>query len=219
MAPLRIVLVDRHCLSRKGIAALIQERPGLSVVGEASDETEALEIARATQPDLVLADVRTIHFDGIRALKDLLPAAKVVILTDLDSDESLISALRSGADGYLLKTIFPEELFDMIDRVRRGEHAVGATMQNSLIRRAVDPAASTPAVSPGELTEREKEVLSHVAAGESNGEIAQRLCITNNTVKIHLRNILEKLHLKNRIQVAVYAARQGQMKDPPTQTE
>jgi len=203
------VLVDRHCLTRKGVATLIRERSDLSVVGEAEDGVEALEVVRATQPDLVLVDLRTADCECIRALKALLPEGDVVVLTDVDTDDALFAAFRSGAKGYLLKTISVEELFEMIDRVRHGEHAVGALMQNRLLSRVIAPPPPRPVAPPGDLTERELEVLALIAAGDSNGEIARRLCITDNTVKIHLRNILEKLHLKNRIQAAVYAAQQG----------
>jgi DNA-binding NarL/FixJ family response regulator len=145
-----------------------------------------------------------------------MPHVKIIMLTVSDDDRDLFAAIKNGAEGYLLKNLEPRQFFDMLEGVRRGEVPISGVMAAKILQefRQPDPSLAQPSVARDELTPREIEVLDLVVEGASNKEIAQALSITENTVKIHLRNILEKLHLRNRIQAAVYAVRQGLVDDP-----
>ncbi len=213
---LRILLVDDHALFRAGIASLLAFRQDVEVVGQAENGQEALELARRLQPDLVLMDLHMPGMDGIEATRQIrseLPEVKVVMLTVSDQDRDLFEAIKNGAHGYLLKNLEPEELFEYLAGVSRGEAPISRIMATRLLSefaaqasRAKEPSASEPS---GELTPREREVLKLVASGATNREIAVALTLTENTVKNHLRNILEKLHLENRVQAAAYALKMG----------
>ncbi len=216
IAPLRVLLVDDHALFRAGIASLLASRPGVEVVGEAQDGAEALEAARRLNPDIVLMDVHMPRMGGLeatRAISAELPRVKVVMLTVSDQDADLFEAIKSGAHGYLLKNLEPEELFDYLTGISRGEAPISRTMAakilNEFASQASRPKAPEPAEAEEPLTPREREVLRLVAAGATNKEIASALTLTENTVKNHLRNILEKLHLENRTQAAAYALKKG----------
>jgi two-component system nitrate/nitrite response regulator NarL len=215
MEPARILLVDDHALMRKGLAALLASRPGFRVVGEASDGLEAIELARKTMPDLILMDVHMPRCTGPEATQAItreMPHVKVVMLTVSDEDRDLFEAIKSGAQGYLLKNLEPEQLFELLERTQRGE----AALSRSMMARILDEFQHPDQAQAGqeELTERELEVLRLVVEGATNSEIGEALVITENTVKMHLRNILAKLHLQNRIQAAVYAVRKGIVRDP-----
>ncbi len=214
----RVLIVDDHSLFRSGLARLLAAH-GLEVVGEAADGVEALACALRTQPDIVLMDLRMPHCDGLaatRLLRERMPNVKVVILTASDDDEDLFAAIRAGAHGYLLKNVAPDELVRLLEGIGNGEAAISGCMASRLLVQFASSAKAATAISPPAahvLTAREVEVLRCVAAGNSNREVAQMLAISENTVKNHLRNILDKLHLANRVQAVAYAIRQGMVQD------
>ncbi len=214
MSTIRVVLVDDQQLFRKGVRALLEEEDGFEVVGEADDGAQAQETVLATKPDVVLMDLQMPVCTGIEAtrkIKGQLPDIRIIMLTVSDADDELFDAIKAGADGYLLKNLRPDELFQMIRGAIAGETPISPPMASKLIgefrkRPRPDPAAQTDGSG---LTQREKEVLQLVASGLSNAEIAARLYIVEGTVKNHLHNILEKLHLHNRVQAAAFAVREG----------
>jgi len=208
---LRILLVDNHTLIRKGLRALIADWEGFEVIGEARDGEEALDLALKLSPDIIIMDIHIPCLDGLevtRRLKTLLPEAKVVILTVDDTPESLWAALEAGAKGYLLKTAEPQQLYYLLQEVAGGKTA----LTPALIEKMLPRLTKTPTLNS--LSAREKEVLELVAQGFTNREIAQKLYISENTVKNHLRSILEKLQSKNRLQAVQYALQQGWIKAP-----
>lgn len=213
MESLRVLLVDDHILFRKGIASLISGRPNFSVVGEAADGLEAVRLAHETVPDVVLLDVNMPYQDGLETVKILkreLPHVKVVMLTVSDDDNDLFTAIKNGAQGYLLKNLEPQQLYEMLEKVRQGEAAISGAMATKILQEFRLPESEQKqAAEVDPLTAREIEVLEQVVTGATNKEIAETLRITENTVKIHLRNILEKLHVQNRIQAAIHAVREG----------
>ena len=212
--PIRVLLVDDHPLFRKGIASLLAAEPGFEVLGEAPNGRVALEKARELMPDVILMDISMPEVDGLEAtrrIKEEIPYVRIVILTVSDADQNLFEAIKSGAQGYLLKKIEPQTLFSTLRKVVEGEAPMSGIMATKLLaefsrqtRRTSQP--PTPVAT---LTEREKEVLHHIAHGKTNKDIAAALSIAENTVKNHLKNILEKLHLENRVQAAAYALREG----------
>lgn len=212
--PLRILLADDHVLFRKGLAGLIAARNDMQIVGEASDGLQAIALARETQPDVILLDIHMPHCSGLEAIAPIqreVPHARIVMLTVSEDDQDLFAAIKNGAYGYLLKDLEPQEFFDMLEKMRRGEAPIAGVMAAKILRefRAVEKRPAPAAESGDELSAREMEVLKLVANGATNRQIADALSITENTVKVHLRNILEKLHLQNRIQAAAFAIRQG----------
>ncbi len=220
MDPLRILLVDDHALFRKGLAGLISGREDMVVVAEAGNGVEAIEKARETMPDLILMDIVMPGSDGLeatRVIKEELPLVRIVMLTASDEDVNLFAALKNGADGYLLKILEPAQLFAMIDGIRRGESPISGSLASRILNEFRRPERDQSQVTDyvERLTPRDNDVLELIVQGLSNKEIADQLNITENTVKLHLRNILEKLHLQNRIQVAVYAVRRGLVSDDP----
>ncbi len=213
MNPLRILLVDDHILFRKGLARLLDAQPDFQVVGEASDGTEGVEKARALRPDVVLMDLRMPICDGLEATRQIkreLPSVRVVILTVSEDDQDFLAAIRSGADGYLVKSMRPESLFQELRGLAQGEVPLSRAMTGKLLRQIARTASVSPtSVLSNSLSERELQVLRMLTEGLSNEEIAAELGISVNTVRNHVRNILEKLGLRNRVQAAVYAVRQG----------
>lgn len=216
VSSIRILLADDHSLFRAGIASLLSARDDLEVVGEAGNGLEALKAARELKPDLVLMDVHMPEMGGIEATRRIraeLPDTRVVMLTVSDQDRDLFEAIKSGAHGYLLKNLEPDELFGYLAGVFRGEAPISRTMAAKILTEFSSQATQARLASsgepPSELTPREREVLKLVAAGATNREIASALTLTENTVKNHLRNILEKLHLENRVQAAAYALKMG----------
>ncbi|MDP4013999.1 MAG: response regulator transcription factor [Candidatus Nanopelagicales bacterium] len=210
---MRILLVDDQPLFRGAIAALIAEQQDMVIVGEAENGLDAIEKANALSPDLVVMDIEMPVMDGVeatRAIREQLPAVKVVMLTVSDSDEHLLDAIRFGASGYLLKDLRPEQLFEMLRCTMRGE----AALSPAVAARVLAEVRNIPAVSPatGEtsaITRRELEILQLVAEGMSNKEVGRALSITEGTVKNHVHNALEKLQLENRTQAAAYVVRHG----------
>jgi len=208
----RIVLVDDQPLVRNGIASLLRAR-GFDVVGEAGDGLEALEVIRRTRPDLVLMDLQMPVLDGLGAMRLLraeIPEVRVVILTVSDDEQDLFEAVKSGALGYLLKDLEAEAFFEAIEAVGRGESVVPPRLARGLWAEFTRVATSDvpPEAERERLTEREQEVLGLVAAGRTNREIAEELTISENTVKFHMRGILDKLHLRNRTEVARWVSQQ-----------
>lgn len=211
---MRILLVDDHVLFRKGVAALLAMNPDIQVIGEAGDGLEAIAAARELLPDVILMDIGMPRCNGLeatRALKHEMPHVKIVILTVSDDDQHLFEAIKSGAQGYLLKNLEPYQLHDLLESISRGEAPLSGAIAAKILKEFTHPTTASQQEAPlvEELTAREIEILQLVVDGLTNKEIASALVISENTVKIHLRNILEKLHLQNRIQAAVYAVRQG----------
>jgi DNA-binding NarL/FixJ family response regulator len=215
MASIRILVVDDHTLFRKGVISLLRQQQGLEVVGEAKDGEEGVRLAQELRPDIVLMDVKMPGLTGIqaaRAVRELQPEIRIIMLTVSDEDGDLFAAVKAGADGYLLKSVEPEQLAESIRLLIGGEPIIPHTMAAKLLtefRAMAKKAEQPPAPSTTPLTDRETEILQWLAKGQSNKEIGANLGISDNTVKIHLKNILRKLHMNSRVQAAVYAHRQG----------
>lgn len=213
----RILIADDHALFREGLAGLLNAQDDLLVIGEASDGLEALEKTRALQPNLVLMDINMPNLDGVAAaiaVKQEMPEVKVVMLTMLSDDEHLFAAIQGGAEGYLLKSISAREMLESIRAVFRGELALSPSMATRIVREFAhrsEPMAQD-AGTLSVLTLREQEVLRLAASGASNKEIAAALSISEHTAKAHMRNILDKLHVQNRSEAAVYGLRKGLLK-------
>jgi DNA-binding NarL/FixJ family response regulator len=211
----RVLVVDDHALFRRGLIAVLDAEPGVTVVGEAADGLEAIEQVLGLRPDVVLLDVRMPHLDGIAAcarIKEACPETRVVMLSVSEDETDLYAAIRSGASGYLLKEISVEEVARAVRAVRGGQSLISPRMAGKLMDEFAALARRVeenprPASTP-RLTDRELEVLSLVAEGLNNGDIAKRLFISQNTVKNHVRNILEKLQLHSRMEAVVYAVRE-----------
>jgi len=210
---MRVLLADDHALFRAGIASLLKAW-GMETVGQASNGLEALEQARALRPDLILMDIGMSPCNGLEAtrlIKAELPETKIVIVTVSDDDDDLFEAIKSGAEGYLLKDMSEEELGRTLTGIATGEPALSpglaAKILDEFARLSRDGAAKE-AESDG-LTPREREVLELVVTGATNREIAAALYISENTVNFHMKHILAKLHLKNRAQAVAYAIRSG----------
>ena len=211
---IRVLIADDHALFRRGLNMVLESEEGIDVVAEAEDGEDAVAKAEELAPDVVLMDVRMPRLGGIeaaRAVRDSLPSAKILMLTVSDEEEDLYEAIKAGANGYLLKEISIEEVADAIRAVVQGQSLISPSMAsklltefNTLVRRAEEK-QQFPAPR---LTDRELEVLKLVAQGMSNREIADDLYISENTVKNHVRNILEKLHLHSRMEAVVYAVRE-----------
>ncbi len=217
METMRVLLVDDHALFRKGISSMMRNHPGIEIVGEAIDGIEALEKTRELMPDIILLDIDMPRMNGLEAtrlIKEEMPYVKIIVLTVSEDERDLFSAIKNGAQGYLLKNLQPAELFAMIEGVAKGEAAItrglAAKILSEFGRQA--PRDPVPPVHAHGLTQREVEVLNLVAKGASNREISGHLSIAENTVKNHLRNILDKLQLENRVQIATYALREGLVK-------
>jgi DNA-binding NarL/FixJ family response regulator len=212
---MRVVIADDHQLFRDGLRSLLEAR-GIEVIGEARDGREAVEQARRLNPEVVLMDLSMPHVNGLAATRLIsaeLPQVKVVILTASEDDADLFEAIKSGAQGYLFKNVESDEFFRLLEGVARGEPALTPGLARKLLGEFARPAPPTQvsvAEPPVALTDREREVLDLLVQGvTSNRELAERLVVTENTVKYHLRNILDKLHVQNRAQVVAYAVRHG----------
>jgi DNA-binding NarL/FixJ family response regulator len=215
MPPLRLLLVDDHALFREGLISLLSYQDDFIVVGEAEDAQSALEQARTIKPDIVLMDVELPGEDGIIATQRLtieLPEVTVVMLTVRDDSQTLFEAIKAGAQGYLIKNVRSRELLEQLRSLARGEAAISRRMAARILE---EIRGQTEPFGPGErLTERELEVLELVAARLSNAEIADRLVVSEHTVKNHMKNILSKLHLHNRHQAAAYGIARGWLPRP-----
>jgi len=217
---MRVLLVDDHALFRKGVAEQLANKEGITVVGEAENGLEAIRAARDLLPDVIFMDINMPKCSGLEATRQIkreIPHVKIVILTVADDDQNLFEAIKAGAQGYLLKNLEPAKLSDMLERVSRDEAPLSGPIAAKILNEFSQPGSSENSVSRiiEELTEREIEVLELVVEGMTNKEIGSELHLSVNTIKIHLRNILEKLHLQNRIQAAVYAVREGLVDKEP----
>lgn len=219
---LKVLLVDDHLVFRKGVLSILKSSPDIEVVGEASDGLEAQKLARDLRPDIILMDINMPGCDGIEATARILaenPSQKVVMLTVADNDQSLFEAIKSGAAGYLLKNLGSAELIEALKAVAGGEARLSPSLASRVLREfarlsaAVKPAGEPEPEHRTQLSNREKEVLQLVSRGKTYREVAEELFIAENTVKNHMRNILEKLHLANRTQAVAYAIREGIVQD------
>jgi two-component system nitrate/nitrite response regulator NarL len=206
---IRVVLIDDHALCRRGLAELLERRPGISVAGFTGDPDEASRMISVENPDLVVLDLRMPQMDGLTLLKRLREEgckAPALILTMSDSQEDLAKALRAGVRGYILKNMEPDDLVDAIQRVAKGEMVVAPALMLKLAN-MLDSTQQTQSRESlmVSLTEREREILEHLARGESNKTIARELDISHDTVKLHVRHILSKLNLTSRVEAAIFA--------------
>ena len=213
-SPVRVLLVDDDDLMRAGLRAVLSSDDGIEVASEAADGREAVELAARLRPDVVLMDVRMPNLDGIAATRQVLeqvPSTRVIVLTTFEEDDYIFGALNAGASGFLLKRTRPEELIAAIHTVAEGD----ALLSPSVTRRVVDRMA--PRLAPGattskrldELTARERDVLELIAHGLSNREIADTLVIEESTVKTHVKRILMKLDLRDRLHAVIFAYETG----------
>lgn len=211
---IRIIVVDDQALVRSGFRLILESEDDFDVVGEANDGQEALELVERANPDVVLMDVRMPRMDGVEATKRLAAEGrtKVLILTTFDLDEYLFAAVRAGASGFLLKDVPPQDLVDAVRCVARGDALIEPRMTRRLLKefaRQPEPTAPSEIAGLDQLTARELDVFREVAKGASNAEIAERLYISETTVKTHVAHILMKLHLRDRIQAVVLAYESG----------
>lgn len=209
--PIRILLIDDHTLFRSGVSALLQRQADFEVVDEAADGLEGVKRAKQHHPDVILLDINMPGLSGIETLQLLtqdLPGTAVVMLTVSEDIDELSAAMRAGACGYLLKDIDPDTLAASIRKAAAGQSVVAEHMTAKLIdqmRRPVPPAAPRADGGGEMLTAREREIIRELARGASNKEIARALDLAESTVKIHVRNVLRKLKMTSRLQVAIYA--------------
>lgn len=213
---MRVVLADDHALFRAGIASLLRAW-GMEVLGEAGDGVEALELARRLRPDLLLMDIGMPGCNGLEAtrqIKEELPDLRVVIVTVSDDDADLFEAIKAGADGYLLKDMSEEDLSRTLAGIASGDTVLSGRLASRVLEEFARLARKGGGRAEDELTQREREVLELIAAGSTNREIGLDLYISENTVDFHVKNILHKLHLRNRAQAAAYAVHSGLVEAP-----
>jgi len=215
---MRILIADDHSLFRDSLRSLL-EAQGYEVVGEARNGREAVELAKRLRPEIVLMDLSMPEMDGLAATRVISAEGlevKVVVLTASDDDAHLFEAIKSGAQGYLLKDLEAAQFFTLLEGVERGEPALTPSLARRLLAEFAHPAKAVPAQqNPDALTDREREVLELLVRGvTSNRKLAAKLGVSENTVKFHLRNILDKLHLNNRAQVVSYALRHHMVELP-----
>ncbi|MGD2103929.1 MAG: response regulator transcription factor [Anaerolineae bacterium] len=207
---IRVLTADDHAVVREGLRALIDTEPGMVLVGEAADGAEVVRKARALDPDVVLLDLVMPRKGGIAVIgeiKEATASARILVLTSFAEDDKVFPAIKAGAHGYLLKDTSPDELLQAIRDVHHGEPSMHPTIARKLMLELQRSSDLPPTEEP--LTEREAEVLSLVAQGLTNQEIADNLFVSERTVRTHVSNILSKLHLANRTQAALYALRKG----------
>lgn len=207
---IRILIADDHAIVREGLRALISNAPEMELVGEAENGQKAVELVRQFQPDIVLMDLVMPVVDGleaIRRIKTEYPQTHILVLTSFAEEEKVFPAIKAGAMGYLLKDSSPAQLLQAIHEVYQGQSFLHPTIAYMVLRELKQPSTLPPTENP--LTERELEVLKLIARGMSSAAIAKKMVISEWTVRTHTRNILEKLHLANRVQAALYALREG----------
>ena len=218
---MRVLIADDHGLFRDGLRSLLESR-GIEVVGEARNGREAVELALQLRPEIVLMDLTMPVLNGLEATRLLsaqAPEIKVIVVTASDDDANLFEAIKSGAQGYIFKNLEAERFFPLLEGVTRGEPALTPQLAAKLLQEfahpTVAPTPRTDAPLAEGLTAREHEVLELLVTGvTSNRELAERLVVSENTVRYHLRNILDKLHVQNRAQVIAFAVRSGLITQP-----
>jgi two-component system, NarL family, response regulator LiaR len=209
-SPIQVLVVDDHAMVRKGMHALLNEFEDIRVIGEAADGLKAIELVDQLKPDVVLIDLLMPLMDGAETIKRIIaiqPGQRIIVLTAFGGDDKLISAIRAGAMGYLLKDIRPEDLVQSIRKVYAGEPLLNPTIAWNYMRSLAG--VETPQHSGEQLTERELEVLRLLTQGKSDQEIAQQLVVADVTIRTHISRILTKLSLENRVQAALYAIQAG----------
>lgn len=210
---IRVLIVDDHQVVRQGLRTFLDLHPDIIAVGEANNGLAAMEMTRQLEPDVVLMDLVMPLLDGVAAtsqIKSQWPRVKIIVLTSFTEDDKVFPAIQAGASSYLLKDVAPEALVEAIRAVHHGEARLHPNIARKLMEQvAQQPSHRRPASTPTDLTEREREVIRQVAQGHSNQEIAQRLVISDKTVKSHISHILSKLDLTDRTQLAIYAIKHG----------
>ena len=216
---IRVLIADDHPIVRQGLSVVLAAQPDMELVGEATNGEEAVRLALSTRPDVIIMDLQMPVKDGLTAIGELDEArldAQILVLTSFPDDDSVFTAIKAGAMGFLLKDSPPEQLLDAIRTVHRGDCALHPTVARKLVHEIRRPSHLPLAQDP--LTGRELDVLQCLAQGLSNREIARELCISVRTVTTHVGNILSKLHLANRTQAALYALEQGVARPPRPQS-
>jgi DNA-binding NarL/FixJ family response regulator len=208
----RILLADDHALVRRGVRLILDSEPDLEVVGEAGDGAEAISMARKEQPDLAILDIAMPRLTGLQAARELsrlLPDLRILILTMYDNEQYFFEALKAGASGYVLKSVADRDLVEACRSAMRGEPFLYPGAVNSLIRNYLDRAKEGGGFPAKAITDREEEILKLVAEGHSSKEIADMLVISVKTVERHRANLLQKLGLRDRLELTRYAIRAG----------
>lgn len=209
-AVIRVLMADDHAIVREGMRALIETQSDMQLVGEAADGVEAVELAASLSPDVILMDMVMPRKNGLEAIREIKlanPTARILVITSFAEDDKVFPSIKAGALGYLLKDSPPRELLQAIRSVYQGQVSLHPSIALKVIQELNQPSSMPPTDEP--LTEREVDVLRLIARGLSNQEIAQDLVISERTVGTHVSNILNKLHLANRTQAALYALREG----------
>lgn len=209
---IRVLIVDDHQVVRYGLRTFLELQEDIELVGEAGDGISALELVKSLSPDVVLMDLVMPRLDGVEATRQVKatnPGIKVIVLTSFTEDEKVFPAIQAGASSYMLKDISPDNLVDTIRAVHRGEARLHPDITRKLLEQFTHPVSPVRSAQPDDLTEREIGVVRLVAQGRSNHEIAQELVISERTVKTHISNILSKLYLEDRTQLAIYAIKNG----------
>ena len=210
-APQTLLVIDDHPLLRKGVSQLVAMEPEMRLVGEAADGSEGLKLARQLEPDLILLDLQMKGMNGLetlKAIKALDTDSRVIMFTVSDSEDDILAALQAGADGYLLKDMEPEEMLANLRMAARGRLVLSGPV-TELLARSLRNDNSPGVVPAADLTDREHEILLHIAEGRSNKLIARALDITEGTVKVHVKHLLKKLNLRSRVEAAVWAVKSG----------
>ncbi|MDP4105511.1 MAG: response regulator transcription factor [Bacillota bacterium] len=217
MDKVKILIADAHYMFIRGIESILSDDETLEIVGKAQNGYDAYELTKQYKPDVLLMDVNLQNIDGLEVLRKIsenMPEVKVLLLTIEEIEDQLFEALRLGAKGYLLKNLLPNELLTFIHMVNRGESIISGPIVRKIVEfitshQPAELKSVRTLKKTNILTKREKEILMHVIKGYTNREIAISLCISENTVKNHLRNIMEKLQMNNRVQAATYALQEG----------
>ena len=208
--PIRVLIADDHPIVRQGLGVVLAAQADMELVAEATNGEEAVQLTRETHPDVIIMDLQMPVKDGLAAIAEIneeCSEAQILVLTSFPDDDNVFAAIKGGAMGFLLKDSSPEHLLEAIRTVCRGESVLHPTIARKLMQEIIQPSELPQAEEP--LTPRELEVLRCLARGLSNREIAEELSVSIRTVTTHVRNILDKLHLANRTQAALYAIEQG----------
>jgi DNA-binding NarL/FixJ family response regulator len=212
---IRVLVVDDHQLFRRGVIGILQLSEDIEIVGEGSNGEEAVQLVKQLKPDVLIMDLSMPVMNGMEAMRKIQQMGvptRVLILTVNEEEESLFEAVKNGAQGYVIKTVEPEGLLEAVRQVAAGEAVIPSNLAVKILSEIANPKPTPvePMVEP--LTQRELEVLRELGKGASNRDIAKQLFISENTVRNHVRNILDKLHMSNRVQAAAYAVREGLIK-------